>query len=47
MDLSSMASCTQVSFDCGDELGITLFRQPPLPPPHPPGTYPPEQLRRW
>ena len=47
MDLSSMASCTQVSFDCGDELGITLFRQPPLPPPHPPGTYSPEQLGRW
>ena len=45
MDLSNMAACTQVSFDCGDELGITLFRQPPLP--HPPSTYPPEQLRRW
>ena len=36
-----------LSLDTGDEIGITLFRQPPLPPPNPPGTYPPEQIRRW
>ncbi|XP_068705658.1 uncharacterized protein [Montipora foliosa] len=35
------------SLDTGDEIGVTLFRQPPLPPSHPPGTYPPEQMRRW
>ena len=36
-----------MSVDTGDEIGIRLCRQPPLPPPHPPGTYPPDQLRRW
>lgn len=35
------------SLDTGDEIGVTPFRQPPLPPLHPPGTYPPEQMRRW
>lgn len=35
------------SLDTGEEIGITLFRQPPLPPPHPPGSYPPKQMRRW
>ena len=35
------------SLDTGEEIGITLFRQPPLPPPHPPGSYPPKQIRRW
>lgn len=36
-----------MSVDTGDEIGIRLCRQPPLPPPHPPRTYPPDQLRRW
>ena len=36
-----------MSVDTGDEIGIRLCRQPPLPPPHPPRTYPPYQLRRW
>ena len=36
-----------MSVDTGDEIGIRLCRQPPLPPPHPPGSYPPDQLRRW
>ena len=35
------------SLDAGDEFGVTLFLQPPLPPPNPPGTYPPRQIRRW
>ena len=35
------------SLDTGDEIGVTLFRQPPLLPPHPPVTYPSEQMRRW
>ena len=34
------------SLDTGEEIGITLFRQPPLPPPYPPGSYPPKQMRR-
>ena len=35
------------SLDAGDEFGVTLFLQPPLPPPNPPGTYPPRQIRGW
>ncbi|XP_028514452.1 uncharacterized protein LOC114574925 [Exaiptasia diaphana] len=35
------------SLDNGDEFGITLLLQPPLPPPNPPSSYPPNQCRRW
>ncbi|KAL9958851.1 hypothetical protein ACROYT_G035921 [Oculina patagonica] len=35
------------SLDAGSEFGVTLFLQPPLPPPNPPGSYPPRQIRRW
>ena len=35
------------SLDNGDEFGITLLLQPPLPPPNPPGSYPPKQCKRW
>ena len=27
-------SIQALSLDTGDEIGVTLFRQPPLPPPH-------------
>lgn len=40
-------STSALTWDTGSELGITLYRQPPLPPPHSPGTYPPKQIRKW
>lgn len=40
-------STASLTCDTGSELGITLYRQPPLQPPHPPGTYPPDQIRKW
>lgn len=40
-------STSTLTCDTGSELGITLYRQPPLPPPYPPGTYPTEQIRKW
>lgn len=35
------------SLDAGSEFGVTIFLQPPLPPPNPPDSYPPRQIRRW
>ena len=35
------------SLDNGDEFGITLLLQPLLPPPNPPGRYPPNHCRSW
>lgn len=46
-NLSQQQPFSSFSLDCGDEFGITLCRQPPLPPPNPPGTYSPNQMRRW
>lgn len=42
-----LKSVQAFSLVTGVEIGVTLFRQPPLPPPHPPATYPAEQMRRW
>ena len=44
---SPKAADCAFSLDAGNEFGITLFLQPPLPPPNPPGSYPPRQIRRW
>lgn len=47
MNMTFPKSDKAFCLDTGNEIGVTLFRQPPLPPPNPPSTYPPEQMRRW